>query len=474
MRPHLKFRHLPLLVAAALAALAGGAQASGYRFGSQSVSGQGYADANGAEAADASTIFYNPAGMVRLDGTQMTLGATVLVPHSSYTDSGSTRFTGTPAGGTAAHDFAPDSVTAPSLYVSKRLNDQWTAGLGVFVPYGVKLDYGDSWTGRYSLTHMKLESIDINPSVAFKLNEHHSFGAGLTAEYMKAKLAQAVDVPGSVAALNGSANGLALVRQIVALGGNPAALAAVKDGEGRNEGKDWGYGFNLGYLYQLDEATRFGLAYRSSIKHELRGSTVWDFSNSTSDAVTNQVLAAASHRANSAALVELRTPETVSANVFRQIDAKWAAMADITWTRTSRLDQLNIQFPGTGEGDEVIRQNWRNTYRFSVGGNYRYNENLLLRAGFAHDQSPVRGPELTHAALPDSDRNQISFGANYKLSANASIDLAYSYLHFQDAAINYTNNCTPLTVGCTGNGETTRGNYSTHIQLIGVAYNYKF
>jgi long-chain fatty acid transport protein len=463
-----------MIIAAALAAMSTGAQASGYRFGSQSITGQSTADANGAEAIDASTIFYNPAGMVRLDGTQMNAGLTVVVPHSTYSESGSAHFTGAPTGGGAARDFAPNDVVAPSLYLSRQLDARWHVGLGVFVPYGAKLDYGDTWAGRYAVSRIKLTSIAINPSASFQIDEHHALGYGVTAEHMKAKLAQAVDVPGAVAALGSSAAGVTLLRQIAALGGNPAVLANVKDGEGHNDGQDWGYGWNLGYLYQMDAATRFGLAYRSSIKHELKGSTVWDFSQSTTDPIVNKVLAAASHRANSPALMELRTPETLSANAFRQIDSAWAAMADITWTRSSRLDNLNIQFPGTGEGDEVIRQHWKNTYRFSVGGTYQYNAALQFRAGLAHDQSPVRDASLTHAALPDSDRNQLSLGAHWQIDPQSAVDLAYSYLRFQDAPIDYRNACNPLTVGCTGNGEVTRGAFQTHIQLLGLAYNRRF
>jgi long-chain fatty acid transport protein len=227
-------------------------------------------------------------------------------------------------------------------------------------------------------------------------------------------------------------------------------------------------------MYTLDENTRFGVAYRSSISHQLRGSTVWDFSTVTSDPIVNKVLAAASHKANSAALVELRTPETLSVNGFHQFNAKWAGMADVTWTRNNRMGDLDIQFPGTTEGAEVIRQQWKNTVRVSLGGNYAYSDNLTLRAGVAYDESPVKSDELTHPALPDSDRMQYSVGANWKLNARSSIDFAYSFLDFKDARMNYTNQCNPLQTSCTGNGETTRGVYQTHLQLLGVAYNYKF
>ena len=461
-------------MAAALGAASLPAHASGYRFGSQSVSAQGTAEANAAEAADASTVYANPAGLTRLKGTQIVGGMTVVVPRSTFSDTGSKRFTGASSGGlTAQDDYTPDLVAAPSLYASKKISDRWTAGFGLFVPYGTKLDYDSNWSGRYALTNVMLESISLNPSIGFKLTEQHSFGFGANAQFMKARLGQGVDVPGAIGALAGTQAATALLGAIIAAGGNPAALATVKDGHGSMAGKDWGFGWNVGYLFQLDQDTRFGLSYRSPISHKLKGGAVWDY-NVTTDPVVNTIIAANSGKANSAVLIDIRTPETFSINGFRQIDPKWAVMGDATWTRSSRLTNLNIQFPGTVQGDEVILQNWKNTWRFSVGTNYTLNERLTLRGGIAYDQSPVADVTLRHPALPDESRTQLSFGANCKLNSNSSVDLAYSYLHFRDAEGNYKNACSPLTSGCTGNGELTKGIWQTQMHLVSMAYNYKF
>jgi long-chain fatty acid transport protein len=479
-------KYLSLMIAAALSAAAMNANASGYRFGSQSVSGQGTADANSAEAADASTIFANPAGLTRLDGIQFTGGITGVIPHSKYTDHGSTNFAGKPTGGvTETDDFAPKAVAAPNLYASAKLNDQWAVGLGMFVPYGAKLDYDNNWAGRYALTKIDLKSATFNPTVAFKLNEQHSFGFGIDAEYMKAELGQAVDVPGTVQFLSTPANlanpaiaarRAALLQAIVLAGGNPAALAAVKDGHATMDGKDWGVGFNLGYMFNYSQDTRFGFSYRSSIHHKLKGGANWDFSQVTTDAKVNAVLQASSRKTNSPALVDLRTPETLSVNVFSQVDPKLALMGDVTYTRHSRLKDLNIQFVGTGEGDEVISQQWDNSIRASLGMNYKLDDAWMLRAGVAIDTTPVPNESKRHAALPDSDRYQFSLGANWKLSANSSIDLAYTFMHFDDANSTYKNNCSPLAAAgtCTGNGETTVGTWKTRMHLLGLAYNYKF
>ena len=481
------------MVAAALSAAAMNANASGYRFGSQSVSGQGTADANSAEAADASTIFANPAGLTRLDGFQITGGITAVIPHSEYTDQGSKNFVGQPTGGvTQTDDFAPKAVAAPNLYASKKVNDQWAVGLGIFVPYGAKLDYDNNWAGRYALTKIDLKSINVNPTVAFKLNEQHSFAFGIDAEYMKAELGQAVDVPGSIVALSTNpalaASSAALQKQMAAAmikaGANPltvaatlkATLAAAKDGHATMDGKDWGVGFNLGYMFNYSKDTRFGISYRSSVHHKLEGSAVWDFSTVTTSAPVNEILQASSRKNNSPALVDLRTPETLSISMFSQIDDKLALMADVTGTRHSRLQDLNIQFVGTTEGDEVISQQWKKSIRASLGMNYKLNDAWLLRAGVAVDESPVPNDTKRHAALPDSDRYQLSFGANWKLSANSSVDLAYSFLRFDEASSNYKNACSPLAPAgsCTGNGETTIGTWKTRMHLLGLAYNYKF
>jgi long-chain fatty acid transport protein len=471
--PRLPFQTL-LAIATLFTMASQTAIASGYQFGSQTVSGQGNADSGSAQADDASIVFYNPAGMTRLKETQLTLGATTVIPHSTYIDFGSTRFTGTSTGGTATSGYAPKSVTAPSIYLTTPVNNKLTFGLGVFVPYGAQLNYGNTWTGRYGLTDIKLQSLNINPSLAFKHNEQHSFGVGLSAQYMKAKLRQAVDVPGAIEALAGTPMAAALAQEIAAMGGNPAALGNVRDGGGQLAGHHWGYGFNLGYMFQFSDSTRFGLAYRSAVRQKLHGKASWDFSGITEDATTNAVLASMTGRANSATTLEMNTPETVSTNVFSQLNAHWGAMADMTWTRNSRLRDLNIQFPGTLGGNEVIHQNWKDTFRVSVGANYRYSPALLLRSGIAIDQSPLRSPQLTHPAFPDSKRVWYSLGLNYRFDQNSSIDAAYSYVSFQEAPVNYTNDCTPLSNNCTGNGETTYGKYRTYLQFIGVAYNYKF
>ncbi|KMN30774.1 membrane protein [Chromobacterium sp. LK1] len=478
----MKLKHLSLSVmvmGATFGLMSTQAVASGYQFGSQSVSGQGTAHANGAEANDPSTIFANPAGLSRLDGTQISGGATLVVPHSEYTDNGSTNILGQPTGGGNGGSFAPKAVAAPNFYLSHKVNDKINVGVGVFVPYGAKLDYGFDWAGRYALKSVNLQSFNINPSMSFKLDDRHSFGFGISAQYMDAKLQQMAD----------AASGL---KQTF----GPLAAGVRGDGLADVQGDDWGFGWNIGYMFQLDENTRFGLAYRSSIKQSLSGTSTWTFNNVQGNVVIppipglplppgtyrGSVLAKAKHP-NASAKVDVTTPETASANFFHQLNPKWALMGDVTWVANSQMKNIAIQqstVNGTAQGDMVIHQNWRDTWRVSLGANYQYNDTWLFRGGVAWEQSPLQSDSDRHPALPDSDRLWLSLGANYKINKQSSVDVAYSFINFTNANVNYTDGCSPTgkspTTGaaCTGNGGTVKGSYKTYLQLIGLQYNYRF
>lgn len=471
--------------------------ASGYHFGSQSISSQGTAHANGAEANDPTTIFYNPAGLVRLDGTQVSAGVTLVIPNSSYSDQGSVTYAQRPTGGGNGGTFAPSVVAAPSFYLASQVNEKVNVGLGVFVPFGAKLDYGSSWAGRYALNKIELETININPSLALKLNERHSLGLGISAQYMKASLKKSVDVKTGALGLFQMAKDAAQKGDTRLLGylgqqygysipqmTSPQLQAqmlqrinSLGDGSAQVNANDWGLGFNVGYLYQPNDATRLGIAYRASISQKLNGDATWDYSG-----VGDPVLARISRYGllgkpghdNSNASVDVTTPESLSANIFHQLNSKVALMGDITWTRHSRLKSIDIKFDGTREGDLVVQQYWNNTYKISLGANYQYNDKWMMRAGVAYDQAPVPSDTWRHPALPDSNRTSLSVGANYKVDKKQSLDFAYSYVFFANANVNYQDSCYPGKMNCTGNGERTVGSYKTNLQFVGVQYNYHF
>ncbi len=543
-----------------------GAFASGYHFGSQSVAAQGTAHANGAEAVDPSTIFYNPAGLARLPGTQVTNGITIVIPKGSFKDTGSTDVFGNPTGGSGAGSFLPDAAAAPDFYFSSQINDNITVGLGIFVPYGAKLDYNENWSGRYGIQSANLETVNINPSIAYRFNEHHSIGFGLSAQYIKSIQRGAADVQGASRQLAGqfvknnqeltelAANpigqigipllypGLTVPEEITSCNGQTGdgfvdcvaknfSDNVSGDGYFRVKGDDWGFGWNIGYMWEPTESTRFGVAYRSKISHTLEGKSKWSFAdvdgavpNPSTDLTPDgstflglvglpprdqlgQVLdpsnwvnpgnfAASNLHPNSDAKTSIDTPESFSINAFHQYNEKIAFMGDVTWTRHSRLDSIGIQlkevngYPylnGVNEGDATVDQDWNDTYKISLGMNYQWDKDLMLRTGVAYDKSPVNGTDQRHPAFPDADRYWLSFGANYKLDKDSSIDLAYSYVQFASGKMDYKDSCSPagwapgggsLYVDsgnhCTGNGGNFKGEYETRIHFIGLAFNQSF
>lgn len=445
------------------------AWASGYQFDLQSVQAQANANANSAEASDPSTIFYNPAGLSLLGGTQISLGTTMVDPHSEFSYSQATKGNGqavVPA--TTGGDYAGQAAI-PHGYISHRLNEKITLGVGLFVPYGAPIDYDDHFAGRYYGNGIDFKSVAINPSMAIRLNNNHHIGFGISAQHLDVELENKIDMA-SVA-----------FGTCLAGGGSPdicqplaASYAGLADTQATIIGKDWGYGFNLGYLFTPDENTRIGLAYRSFIDHKLHGSSSFDIPEQLPGGASSPVNAGIQLAlANSGLHVDINTPETFSVNAYHLLHSGWALMADVTWSRHSRLQDLRINIPTELIPDRKINYKtaWRNSLRASVGFSYQAGEDWIWRGGFMYDQTPISDPGYALTVLPDANRKMYSLGASYQLSDNTSLDFAYSYLWLKDAAINRTDDDHIAENGSPG---MLNGSYSTYLNLVGLSFTYAF
>lgn len=479
----------PLLAGIALLPLTLASHAAGYRFGTQSAAAEGTANANAAEARDASTLFANPAGLTRLNGWNVSGVIDYLDANARFTDQGSTvalpgsglqpRATGTVG---ATVDFTKPAVV-PHLYASTRASDTLAYGVGFFVPWGTKLDYGTGWGGRYNLQKVELKSFSLNPNVAWKATPELSLAAGVNLQYMEGKLRRAVPYASAYtkgllgAAQQAAAAGapglaLQLQQQAAQVFGNPAY-----DGAIAVEGKDWGLGFNLALLWEPLPGTRVGLAYRSGVSHKLKGSADW----SQPANLPPEVLAAVTGKPyngttaldhnDSDASLAVRTPESVSLHGFHQLTPSVAVMADFAWTRDSRLQQLRIDFASTTP-DSITPEHWKDSTRVSVGAQWQALPALLLRAGYSRDLSPV--PSATRSpALPDAHRTWLALGANWALSDASSVDLSVGHVKLKDAAMNATDDAEGETP-CNCSFGTARGNYATKATIFGVQFNHKF
>ena len=479
----------PLLAGIALLPLALTVHAGGYRFGTQSAAAEGTANANGAEAADASTLFANPAGITRLKGWNFSGVIDYVDPKTRFTDEGS--YISLPGSGLAPRQIGTvgessrfaKAQAVPHAYLSYQGNDGIAYGLGVFVPWGTKLKYPDGWGGRYNLQSVEMKSLSINPNIAFKLNPELSFAAGLNLQYMEGKLKRAVPYASVYAA------GLLNAAHQAAVGGAPALALQLQqqagqifgssayDGSIQIEGKNWGGGFNIAMLWEPSADTRVGVSYRSSVAHKLRGTGDWTQPANLPANVLAAITAspyngvsALDHNDSDASL-KVRSPESFSVHGFHQLTPTVAVMADFTWTQDSRLEQLRIDFANS-TADSITAEHWKDSTKISLGAQWKALPSLLLRGGYSRDLSPV--PSSTRSpALPDSHRTWLALGANWAFMDNASVDFSYGHVKLKDAAMNATDDGDGVQP-CNCAYSTARGNYHTKATIFGVQFNYKF
>ncbi len=389
--------------------------AAGYAIQEQGVRGLGTAFAGAAALAeDPSTIFYNPAGLVRLSGKQVEVGLHYIVPKAEFNDKGSTTVLTTPLTGGDGGDGG-EAAFVPNLYYSHELSDGVVAGIGIHAPFGLATEYDRDWVGRYHAVESRLATININPSVAARMNDKWSVGAGFSIEYAEATLSNKADF-GTIGqvALGG------------ALGGTPQG----DDGFGEVEGDGWAYGFNLGLLYEPTQSTRFGLSYRSSIRHKLDGDITYEY-----DTATAQLIATTAGFVDAPASASVNLPEVVSLAGYHAFNDKLAILADITFTNWDRFNELRIIYD-SAQPDTVVTTDWNDSWRYGIGLIWTPTPNCTGRIGLAYDESPVPSAENRTPRIPDEDRLWIAVGAGYKVSNNFEFNLGYTHIFVDDPEVN--------------------------------------
>ncbi|HQT01307.1 MAG: aromatic hydrocarbon degradation protein [Hydrogenophilales bacterium 16-64-46] len=365
----------------ALGSLAGHVHAAGFALIEQNASGLGNAYAGqAASAQDASTIFFNPAGMTLLPDRQVVMAGHLIAPNAEFTGVVAPNIGGGDGGNAGGLAFVPNG------YFAFRLTPDVHLGVGMFAPFGLKTEYDSTWVGRVHAIESEVKTININPSIAWKASESLSLGAGLSIQYIEATLTS-------------------------------AASTALTPPIGAVKGDDYGWGFNLGALWSLSEGTRLGLSYRSEIEHTLEG----DF------AINGVVF-------TDPVFADVTLPDSASLSFFHRVNDRWDFLADLTWMGWSDFVQLNIVDSTGAPVVEPTTENWDDSYRVSLGLNYRVNDKLVLRGGVAFDETPV-SDQFRTARIPDQDRTWVALGAQYRLSDKSVIDFGYAHLFVKDARI---------------------------------------
>lgn len=371
----LTLRTLPALL---LAVFSGAASAAAFQLWEQNASGLGTAYAGSAAVADnASTIFYNPAGMSELAGYQVSVGVTGVGPSYTFRNDGSSLAgnNGGDAGGWHA---------VPNLYLSGRLTDKLTLGLGISSPFGLATEYDSGWVGRAQTIKSDVRTINYNPSVSYRLNDKVSLGFGVNYQKIDAELTNA---------------------------------------GGSLKGDDSTWGWNAGALFTLSPAMRVGLSYRSSMKYTLEGTL------------------------NGATPVraDLELPDTAILSVWQQVSDRWEAMGDLSYTRWNTLKSLNVISRASGNAIAQAGEtfNYDNSWRIAWGAAYKASEAAKIKFGIAYDRTPVRDADRS-ARVPDNSRLWLSLGGQWNAGRQGKVDLGYSYLYLRDPDINMTKNGTTL------------------------------
>jgi long-chain fatty acid transport protein len=429
---------LPLFLAVEFFGTTATALASGFAILEQSVRGLGSAFSSSAAADDASTIFFNPAGLTRLSNNSAIAAGYYIFPTALFQDRGSVTATGTPLTGGDGKDGGVD-IFVPNLYGVWNVSDRVKLGLGVNSPFGLKTRYDRDWVGRYYAINSELVTININPTVAAKLTDNLSLGAGINLQYAEAELSNAID--------------FGLIGATTRLRTRPQSA----DGLVKLAADDWSWGYNLGLLYEPSPRTRIGLAYRSAITHDLEGDA--DF---TVPAAVS-ALTATGRFQDTGAKAELDLPDTLSLNAYHQISPRVALTADVTWTNWSQFEELQVKFDNPTEPESIIPNNWHDTVRYSLGVNYALSKAWKLRAGVAYDPSPVDGTYRT-PRIPDNNRTWLAIGASFKASDSISFDVGYAHLFVDDGNIN-------LSSSTSGN---LRGRIDSNVDVLGWQLTWKF
>ena len=406
-------KKIPALLFAALCAFSSTAQAAGFYIQEQSVSHQGesYAGA-GAEASDASTIFYNPAGMTQLSGKQAVLSASIIVPQSRFRDTGTTA--GLTAGGPGAQapqggnnggdPFSPALV--PAFYAASPLTEdgRYWAGIGVSAPFGLSLSYNPGWVGRYDSTKSNLAVTDIAPVFAAKITDNFSIGGGPDLQYATAQLSSALPCPNA---------GF----------GCGAAFSPATDGVSRLDGDSWAVGYNVGALWNVDKDTRVGAQYRSAVTQTLKGAAT----------VAGLGGALAGQNGVTDASAKLKLPDIASLSLAHDVNDRLTVLGGANWYGWKNFNEIRVVF-ATGAPANVTPENYRDSYGLSAGAEWKQSSRLTLRGGIQYDETPTTSSRTTRT--PDSDRYWLSVGASYAVTSGFSIDAAASHVFMPDANIN--------------------------------------
>ncbi len=412
---------------------------------------------------DISSISNNPGLLGAFDGINAAAGISFIVPNAEFKNG---QASSAPAVGPVpinndasifkGNDDIGRNAFIPATYVSLSVTDELKFGLSITAPFGLLTDNPDGWVGRYHGLKSQLETIDLNPIVAYRVTDYLSIGGGFRAVYADAELSQAVDV-GSLAAVLGSGT----------------ATPTQNDGRAKLQGDDWGFGGNAGIMFEPGklyaplEGLRLGVGYRSRVEIKVDGKVKFDMSGTSGEGA---IVQGAGFLVNTDATAEVDLPESVTFGAQYDLNDQWAFMGQVEWTNWSEFDELVVEIDQGAQGDNITEEDWNDGWFFAVGSTYRPDwgvEGLALRLGLAYELSPV--PDSTRTPrIPDNDRFWVATGINYQPFPWASVDFGYTHIFVKDADIDLE------AESATDFRGSLSGEYQAHIDIFALQANLTF
>jgi long-chain fatty acid transport protein len=423
-------------LAAGLSTLSLNTFAAAFQLSEHSASGLGRAFAGEAAIAEnASVVARNPALMSQFRENQLSVVGTYIVPDVSLTGKSGPVYSS--AGALNNDSIAPEAFV-PATYFVMPLDDKFAVGFGLFSNFGLATQFDEDYAAGQLAGKTEIVTVNFNTSVSYQVNQRLTVAAGLNYVYADATITRHVgDLSNALAA-----QGLSV----------PASTLALD-----LEGDDYGYGYNLGVAYDLDENSRFGLHYRSKVDITFDGI----YSNALP--LVPGLFPNGQSGAVQPGKVALELPATAEFSGSHQLDDKWGVHYSVMWTQWSSFERLEAFVPGQDKSVFAKEENFSNSFRYAMGADYQLNTNVKLRAGIAYDETPTDS-QLLSISIPDTNRLWLSTGGTYLLDDSSSVDLGLSVLCGQKRTFTETDDAGGAW------GFSSKGN----AVIIAAQYNYAF
>lgn len=377
---------LAAVSAVAMTGIVGEALAGGFAIREQSTYGQGSSFAGIAAGGALSSMFWNPATITQFDGMNSESGVSLIIPDAKHT-----------SGGATVVNNSGDMALVPGSYYSYQFNERFWAGLGINAPFGLGVSFPKIWAAGAGSAYAQdsaAQSINLNPNIAYKVNDWLSVAVGLQAQYLGVKYENF-------------------------LGAVPPNLML--------KGNGWGFGVTAGVTVKPTSTTTVGLGYRSAINQNISGKVYNNIAGGSNGPIETT----------------LRLPDTVTLGLRQDINEKFRMLAGVEWSNWSRIGtaRINLKSGGPALAPGGVSQitlpfQYDDGWLFSLGGEYDVNQQISLRAGVAYEISPVTDAVRT-PRLPDNDRMWYSIGATVKdIFPNLSADLGYSFIDVSSTPVN--------------------------------------